>query len=312
MKKTIAILLLMLMLTAMLGVGLSEERPGEDYYLMFVEGRENSQESSLRQTTAFDGLSCSPEDFKAAIKSSIDYNNPDEDGHRFHAALTALGFPMGDEAMQIFFSGYPGDVSTIDYGRVPYIDGEYTLRVGIMYMGGYRLLAVFLNDGSGWQLTDCLNADDFGIEDTMKIDLLTRDNGEPGAWLLLPSIGHGTGVYALYEEWYNVFTHQFEARYEREGFDEVALGDGASYIYATVMDMSIVDNKLPTVLPYTRRTSYLQSDHSDYAITELARHVVTGEYVYDATTASYSRQNQEIQEDAVAPSPATVFFENWR
>ena len=157
-------------------------------------------------------------------------------------------------------------------------------------------------------MTDWLSVDDFGIEDTSYIPLLTRDDGSPGAWLLIKDIGHGSGVYLLIEQWYNVLTSKFEVRYEREGWDNIGMGDKESYWYATVMDMPVEDMKLPAILPFTKWTSFLQMEFDTYTVDELLRHTATGQYVYDEATASYSLRDWTVKEDDNAPSPATEFL----
>lgn len=177
-----------------------------------------------------------------------------------------------------------------------------------MHMGGYRILAVFLEDSKGWRLTDCLSVDDFGIEDTSHIPLMTRDDGSPGAWLGIETIGHGTGVYWLFEEWYNVFAGAYEVIYSREGWDNIAHGHEGGYYETVLTHMSIEDNALPAMLPFTTWKSLLLMRFNDNATEEITRHVITGLYVYDAATATYSLQERVVREDADAPSPASEFF----
>ena len=204
---------------------------------------------------------------------------------------------------------YPSAVEILRYDDVLSIGGSKTLSIVLLKMGGYRMLAIFLRDDAGWRLTDWLHTDDFGIEDTSHIPLMTRDDGSPGAWLLMEAIGHGTGCYLLIEEWYNVFTGQYEVKYEREGWDNTGMGDTGSYWSASLLDMPIAEMKLPAALPFTRWTSFFQMDYDTQAIEEIVRHITTGQYVYDESIASYSLQDWTVIEDANAPSPATEFFQ---
>ena len=308
-RSVIALLIVALLCTT--GFALAEDAgiAAEDFYLMLITGPGQLSES-WHQMTGFQGLACKPEDFAALIKKTMDFSDPVGSNLRYHEALSSLGFSLEGE-MGWFFEGYPSAVEILRYGDVPSIDGQQSLSIVLLRMGGYRMLAVFLRDDAGWRLTDWLYADDFGIEDTAYIPLLTRDDGSPGAWLLMEAVGHGTGCYVLIEQWYNVFTGVYEVKYEREGWDNIGMGDGGSYWYALLMDMPVKDMKLPAALPFTRWTScfWMNGDtNAADAMKELARHITTGQYAYDESTASYALRDWAVIVDAVAPSPATGFF----
>ena len=285
----------------------AEDLTGAAHYEYYINHLYEPSET-FRLQTGFGGLACAPNDFVQAIQATIDYSNPDEDGGRYRAALASLGL-IPNTDVESFFESAPNSLSSVDYGNIQSVDGTmHSLRTVTLHLGGYRMIAIFLNNGSGWALTDCLYTDNYGIEDTQHIELLTRDDGSPGAWLLLPSVGHGTGTYLLFEEWYNVFTGAYEIGYIREGWDHIGADENAGYYYTVLTNMLTEQFKLSAEIPFTTWASHVQMPYESEDKEELARHMTTGQYGYDPFTATYSLQNMNTQDDPKAPSPATVFF----
>lgn len=263
---------------------------------------------TLRNEAGFTPIACTPDAFNQAIKASIGSGDMNNAGSRFRQALTGIGISMNESA-EIFFSGYPGWTKVEEYGVVRGIEGEQHLTTVTLAMGGYRIIAVFLEGDSGWMLTDFLNVDDYGVDSGSPLPLLTRDDGSPGAWLQVQAIGHGTGVYMLIEEWYNVFTRERDVGFTQEGWDQIGADDDYVYCYALWMEIDVDGQTIPAQLSFTKWTSFLRSNfHTNAEDEQLAAHTITGTYGYDAATASYSLLSKTVLEDASPRSPAMDFW----
>lgn len=271
----------------------------------------NYPEESLHQQTGFAALPCAPQDFARIVGETVQGTNA-AGSRSFEDALAIVGFPKGLMPDPLRW-GVPQRVETIEYGTVSATAGQQALAVVLTHMGGYRVAAVFLQDAAGWWLTDCLELDDYGIENTARIPLLTRDDGSAGAWLLARHIGHGTGYGMLFERWYNVLRRGYDVGYIREGHDEFAR-DERGLLYAVLRtDMDIDAGRLPAVQPFTTWISLIREPVTDGMILddnaeELTGHIVTGQYAYDAQTASYRLENRTLHVNTTGTSPALAYY----
>lgn len=263
---------------------------------------------TLRNEAGYVPIACTPDTFRQAVKENIVPGDASGDGSRFRQALADVGIPM-EEAAELFFAGYPIGTVKNEYGTIRGIHGDRSLTTVTLEMVGYRLIAIFLKDESGWMLTDCLNVDNFGVDDSSPLPLLTRDDGSPGAWLRTQAIGHGTGVYLLLEEWYNVLTGQRDIGFTREGWDQIGADETYGYYYALTMDIGADGSTVPARLPFTKWTSFIRTSfETEEGDEQLAAHIITGTYGYDEATASYSLLDKSIMEDTSPHGPALDFW----